>query len=117
MMNELQDREGLLQEVARYVRFLALSALKDALREEMPKALDRRVYQASSGKAIRAIVQETGMSFGAVQHRWQRWLARGLMVRSSERAGRCDRVFDLEGLGLLEPPSTEHSGASRAQPA
>jgi hypothetical protein len=117
MTNERQDTTALLEEVLTYVRFLALSAVRDAVKEEMPKPLDRKVYQASTGTAIRAVVKETGMSFGAVHQRWQRWLGRGLMVRSAERAGRCERVFDLEALGLLEPPATEHSGAATAQPS
>lgn len=99
-----------LAEMKRWLRILALPALRQILEAEIPSQELRRIYQATDGRQIREVAAAASSSFGTVQRYWQIWAGRGL-VEPTTRKRRFRRIVDLREVGL--PVSAGSTGSGK----
>ncbi len=89
------------RETNRWLRILALPALRERLAAELTKPGLRRVYQESDGRQIREVAASAKVALGTVHRYWQAWAAQGL-VEPTQVAGRFRKIVDLRDVGLEE---------------
>jgi hypothetical protein len=85
----------------RWLRILALPALREALSTELSKPEFKRLYEASDGRSIREVAASAKVGVGTVHRYWQTWAAQGLL-EPTESPGRFRRVVSLAEIGLEE---------------
>jgi len=99
---------ALMEENVRYARFQALPEIRRTLEQALVTEVDRRIYQASfHDRTVSEVARQAGTSRSNVQRKKQDWVTRGIMVPSGTRAGRWERAFDLEAIGLIAPTAEE----------
>jgi len=88
-----------VRESNKWLRFLAMESLREALESELSTTELRRIYQASDGRQIREVASSAGVGFGTVQKYWQLWARKGLMD-PTDVSGRYRSLIDLKSIGL-----------------
>jgi hypothetical protein len=83
----------------RWLRILALPALRERLSTELSKPEFRRIYEASDGRPIREVAASAKVSVGSVHRYWQVWAAQGLL-EPTESPGRFRKIVNLGEIGL-----------------
>ena len=99
MTNEDVELLKAVRESNKWLRILALPALKTGLEAALKKPEERRVYQASDGRTIREVHEAAGVSYGTVVNYWRRWAKTGL-VQETNVSGRYERLVDLADVGV-----------------
>ena len=87
------------QETNRWLRVLALPALREKLRAELDKPELRRLYQESDGRSTRDVASALEVGHATVQRHWQQWAAEGLLEPAGV-SGRFRRIIDLREVGM-----------------
>lgn len=87
------------RETNRWLRILALPALRDKLAAELTKPGLKRVYQESDGRQIREVATSAKVGSSTVHRNWQAWAAQGLL-EPTEVPGRFRKIVDLRDVGL-----------------
>lgn len=103
MTNEILQE---LKEQTKWLRFLSLPGLKDAVDRYIKTDDQRMIYGLSDGDKstndISKALKSKGMmvSHMTVYNYWKRWYALGLVVPSKKYSGRFQRIIDLADLNL-----------------
>ena len=87
------------KETNRWLRILALPALREKLIAELNKPELKRLYQASDGRSMRDAASAAKVGLGTVQRHWQQWAAQGLLEPTGV-SGRFQKMIDLKEVGL-----------------
>ncbi len=92
---------GLLEEMTRLVRFLALREARQIAQTELDTEEKQRVFSLTNGaRSVRDISEITKVNKNTVSKWWREWHAVGL-VESATGTNRTRRVvFSLSDLGL-----------------
>ncbi len=94
-----------MREQTKWLKFLALPALKKSAEESFSTKEQKRIYELSDGKnstndiAKRLMDEGLKVSHMTVYNYWKRWFAVGLVV-PSKRSGRFEKIIELEDLNL-----------------
>ena len=99
----LKDLLAATREGNKWLKVLALPALKVSLQGALKKPEERRVYQVSDGRTVREVHEAAGVSFGTVVNYWKRWAKAGL-VQETSVDGRYERLIDLTDIGIEVEP-------------
>lgn len=103
-----------LQIANKWLRVLAVPALRAALVDELTKPELARIYEESDGRDIRHVASSAGVGFGTVQRYWQDWSSKGLM-ESADRKGRFRKIIDLRDVGLERLVNKQSKGDSNGR--
>ena len=95
-----------LKEQTKWLRFLALPALKKTIQENLTTKEQKRIYGLSDGenstydvaKKLRA--EGVKGSHMTVYNYWKRWFALGIVIPSGKYSGRFEKIIDLEELNI-----------------
>jgi len=87
------------KETNRWLRILALPALRERLSKELSKSEFKHIYEASDGRSIREVAASAKVSVGSVHRYWQVWAAQGLL-EPTDSPGRFRRIVSLGEIGL-----------------
>lgn len=97
-----------LREQTRWLRVLALAAVKPQLVAALATDAQRRVYDLSDGiRSTREIAAGASVGAATVSRWWGSWQRQGLMVQGEAHPGRLAHLATTDELGL--GPSTEEA--------
>lgn len=101
--HQLQEIHRQLDDIQRFLRFLAHRQVRQLVEENLTKAIERRVYELSDGirssrdiegHVDKAVTQRTVVSW------WQKWRKLGIVEQSPTYSGRMRKLIPLDELGL-----------------
>lgn len=92
------------------LRFLAFREIKRAIEENVKTETHRIIFENSTGKSMREVATIAGVSHPTVQAAWEKWAPLGIVVESTEKKGRFERICSLRDVGI-EPPPVGRSAA------
>lgn len=92
-----------LEEIARWTRFMGLTAVREVVQKVLTSEEDCSIYYLSTGVSSREIERVLKVSRSTIQARWAKWQALGIVKDSPRWQGRKEAVFTLQELGLEIP--------------
>jgi hypothetical protein len=110
------EQIGVLREILKWTRFAGMKELKSLLASVLDDPQKLLAYHLSDGTVGTVeIGKATGIkSTATITRYWQTWQQLGLGDSISVKGGdRFKRAFDLEGLGIRVPSSTEARKSKR----
>ena len=80
---------------------LAITSIKDSIKEELKSEQDKKIYELSDGqKTTREIGKKVGCSHTKVSSAWNKWASIGLVMPSEIYKGRFKKIVTLGDLGI-----------------
>ncbi len=114
---ELQKITGLLEEILKWNRILAISQLKKIFTNNLDEE-ERLIYELSDGvRSIRDIETLSKVSRSKISMLWKKWRQIGIMEKSTKYEGkRMKRSFSLEDVGIEMPTLSIPADNSQNKP-
>lgn len=100
-----EEQTLLLREILKWIRFMGMREVKNALLNALDTEQKRLVYHLSDGsRGVVEIAKLLGIGSTTVFNMWQAWLRLGLGENIPVKGGsRFKRSFDLEDFGIEVP--------------
>lgn len=109
-MSEDNEKQiiGLLTELVKWNKFLAVSALKDVVVKTLRSDTEKIVFEYSTGKlSSTEIGKIANVSHMTVFNYWKKWAALGILVAAETYQGRYKHICSLSELGLEVPETVK----------
>lgn len=95
---------GLLSELVKWNKFMAISALKDVAVKTLKSDTEKLVFEHSTGKmSSNEIGKIANVSHMTVVNYWKKWATMGLTVPAENYQGRSKHICSLSELGIEVP--------------
>lgn len=109
-MSEENEKKmiGLLTELLKWNKFVAISAVKDIAIRTLKTDAERIVFEHSDGKKSSVEIGAlAGVSHMTVVNYWKKWDMLGIVIPAESYKGRYKRICSLAELGIDVPESVK----------